>query len=145
MSLETPVKLPVIDFSKQDLKPGTPEWDLVKFQVRQALQEYGCFEALFHKVLEVRKAVFGALEELFDLPLQTKERCVSEKLFRGYYGPTAPVYESMVIDDANIAENIEKRLTNILWPEGNTNFRSRIITLSFYFPIKILSSNSYFW
>ncbi|OMO73346.1 2-oxoglutarate (2OG) and Fe(II)-dependent oxygenase-like protein [Corchorus olitorius] len=32
----------VIDFSKQDLKPGSPpEWDFVKSQVRQALEGYG--------------------------------------------------------------------------------------------------------
>ncbi|XWS19042.1 hypothetical protein CRYUN_Cryun32bG0097000 [Craigia yunnanensis] len=128
----TPVRLPVIDFSKQDLKPGTPEWDLVKVQVRKALQEYGCFEALFDEVLEVRKAVFGALKELFYLPLQTKKRYVSEKLFHGYYGPMelAPLVESLFIQDANIAENIEQRLTNILWPEGNTSFSKTLLSFS---------------
>ncbi|XP_022723774.1 probable 2-oxoglutarate-dependent dioxygenase AOP1 [Durio zibethinus] len=93
-------------------------------QVRRALQEHRCFEALFDKVLDVRKAVFGDLEELFDLPLQTKKRIVFKNLFIGYYGSTIPLYESMIIDDANIAENFEQRLTSILWPEGNTRFSS---------------------
>ncbi|XVF26680.1 hypothetical protein REPUB_Repub14bG0038700 [Reevesia pubescens] len=130
MSSEAPVRLPVIDFSKHDLKPGTPEWDLVKVQVRQALQEYGCFEAFFDKILELRKAIFGALEELFDLPLETKKLYVSDKLFRGYYGPKVPLYESMIIDESNIAESIEQRLTNILWPQGNTSFSKTLLSFS---------------
>ncbi|KAG8492489.1 hypothetical protein CXB51_009752 [Gossypium anomalum] len=73
MSSTTPAMVPVIDFSNQNLKPGSPEWDLVKSQVREALGEYGCFEALFDPILELRKAVFAALQEAFDLPLQTKK------------------------------------------------------------------------
>lgn len=125
MGSENPPRLPIIDFSKPDLKPGTPEWDSVKSQVRQALEEYGCFEALFNKVpLELRKAIFGALEELFDLSLQTKLRNRSKKPFHGYVGqyPQVPLYESMGIDDANIVEKVES-MTNILWPEGNQSFR----------------------
>lgn len=80
MGSETPLQLPVINFSKQDLKPGSQEWDLLKSQVRQALEEYGCFEALFDKAsLELRNAVFEGLEELFDLPLQAKMLNVSDK------------------------------------------------------------------
>ncbi|GMI85439.1 hypothetical protein HRI_002213200 [Hibiscus trionum] len=63
-------KVPVIDFSKKDLKPGSPEWDLVKSQVQEAVEVYGCFEALVDQVLELRKPVFGALEELSDLHKQ---------------------------------------------------------------------------
>ncbi|XVE63689.1 hypothetical protein DITRI_Ditri07aG0040100 [Diplodiscus trichospermus] len=128
MNSESQVRIPVIDFSKEDLKPGTLEWDLVKAQVRQALQEYGCFKALIDKALEVRKAFFGAMEELFDLPLQTKERYVNEKPFRGYYGATEP--ESVFINESNIAENIEQHLTNILWPEGNTSFSKALLSFS---------------
>ncbi|XVE88980.1 hypothetical protein DITRI_Ditri19aG0113300 [Diplodiscus trichospermus] len=130
MSSESQVRLTVIDFSKQDLKPGTPMWELTKVQVRQALQEYGCFEVLFDKVLEARKALFGALEELFDLPSETKKRYVSEKHLRGYLGAKAPLSESISIYDANIAENIEQRLTNILWPEGNTSFSKALLSFS---------------
>lgn len=117
------VKLPVIDFSIQPLKPGT-EWDLVRSQVRQALEEFGCFEALFGKIsLDTRRAIFDTIQELFDLPLQTKLRNVSKKPFHGYVGqyPQVPLFESMAIDDANIHENVES-LANILWPQGNPNF-----------------------
>ncbi|KAK5843080.1 hypothetical protein PVK06_005511 [Gossypium arboreum] len=86
MSSETPVRLPVIDFSKQKLKPGSPESNLVKLQVREALEEYGCFEALFDQVLELRHAVFGAMEELFDLPLQTKSSMFQASYFEAILG-----------------------------------------------------------
>ncbi|KAK8617625.1 hypothetical protein V6N13_080535 [Hibiscus sabdariffa] len=78
-------KVPVIDFSKQDLvQPGSPEWNSVKVQVRKALEDYSCFKASFDRVLELRRAVFGAAKELFDLPLQTKKLCDSENHFHGY-------------------------------------------------------------
>ncbi|PPS12502.1 hypothetical protein GOBAR_AA08136 [Gossypium barbadense] len=73
MGSETPIQLPVIDFSNQNLKPGSLEWNSVKTQVRQALEEYGCFEASYDKASsELRKAVFESLKELFELPLETK-------------------------------------------------------------------------
>ncbi|KAK8712572.1 hypothetical protein V6N13_147809 [Hibiscus sabdariffa] len=131
MKSESGVRVPVIDFSKQELKPGSPDWDLAKVQVRQALEEYGCFEALFDKVLEVREAVFGAMEELFDLPLPTKQLCVSDKPFRGYHDATAKLLrESMMIDEAHIAGNIDQSLTNILWPQGNISFSKTIVSFT---------------
>jgi isopenicillin N synthase-like dioxygenase len=125
MGSETPLKLPIIDFSNLGQNPGAAEWDLVKLQVRKALEEYGCFEALFDKIpAESRKAIFGAVEELFDLPLQTKMRNASKKPYHGYVGqyPQVPLFESMGIDDANIAEEVES-MTTILWPQGNQSFR----------------------
>lgn len=121
-----PLRLPVIDFSIENLKPGEPEWDLTRADVQKALQDYGCFEASFDKIpIELRKLVFGALEELFDLPLQTKLRNVSKKPFHGYVGqyPMVPLYESMGIDDSDVAEKVEA-FTEKLWPQGNNIFRS---------------------
>ncbi|KAK8561333.1 hypothetical protein V6N13_149492 [Hibiscus sabdariffa] len=109
-----------IDFSKkQDLiKPGSLEWNSVKLQVPEALEEYGCFEALFNRVVELRKSVFRASEELFDIPFQTKKHCVSEKPFRGYYGTPPPgLFESISVDDGYVTKNIEQPLTVILWPQ----------------------------
>ncbi|KAJ9190101.1 hypothetical protein P3X46_001333 [Hevea brasiliensis] len=132
MGSETPLRLPVIDFSKEELKPGTEEWESVKSQVRKALEEYGCFEALFNKVpAELRKGIVGAMEELFELPLQTKLRNVSKKPFHGYVGqyPQAPLYESMGIDDANISQNVDS-LTSVLWPQGNPIFSKTVQSFS---------------
>lgn len=124
MGSETPLRLPVIDFSDPELKPGTPQWNLVKAQVQKALEEYGCFELFFNKVhLELRKALFSGVEEVFDLPLQTKLRNISTKPYHGYVGhyPHVPLYESMGIDDAPVLEKAE-HFTNLMWPEGNASF-----------------------
>ncbi|VVB00405.1 unnamed protein product [Arabis nemorensis] len=82
-----PLDLPVIDFLNKNLKSGEPEWDLTRAHVLKALQDYGYFKASFDKIpIELRKSVFRAMEELFDLPLETKLRNVSEKAFQGYVG-----------------------------------------------------------
>lgn len=123
MGSET-IKLPNIDFSNEDLKPGSLVWNQVKNQVHKALVNYGCFEASFDKIpIHLRKSIFESLKELFDLPLQTKIRNISTKPFHGYVGqyPAVPLYESMGIDDANIPDKAES-FTRILWPEGNPTF-----------------------
>ncbi|CAL1377843.1 unnamed protein product [Linum trigynum] len=133
MGSESYSKLPFLDFSKPELtKPGTPQWESLKSQVRQALEEYGCFEASFDKIsAEIRTAVFESLEELFDLPLQTKLRNASKKPFHGYVGqyPQVPLYESMGIDDADTPEKVEN-LTKTLWPQGNPRFSKTIQSYS---------------
>lgn len=122
MGSETEVKLPVIDFSNLDLECNGSQWESVKFQVHKALVEYGCFEAVFDKVsLNLRRALFVELEELFDLPVQTKQQVVSSKPYHGYIGPHK-LYESMGIDDVDVSEKVES-LTKILWPEGKPSFR----------------------
>lgn len=123
MDSESSLKLPLIDFS--NLESGGPKWELAKAQVKEALEEFGCFEASFDKVpVEVRKGLFEALEELFNLPLETKLRNVSQKPFHGYVGqyPMAPLFESMGVDDSTIPQKVQD-FTNILWPQGNPTFR----------------------
>jgi hypothetical protein len=121
-----PLHLPVIDFSNKNLKPGEQEWDLSRAHVKKALQDYGCFEASFDKIpIELRKSIFQSLEELFDLPLQTKLRNVSKKPFHGYVGqyPMVPLYESIGIDDSDVPTKVNA-FTKTLWPQGNKTFRS---------------------
>ncbi|XP_030526441.1 probable 2-oxoglutarate-dependent dioxygenase AOP1 [Rhodamnia argentea] len=126
------LKLPVLDFSSPQLKPGTAEWTSMRDAVMQALEIYGCFEARFEKVpVELQKSMLGSVEELFDLPLQTKLRNVSKKPFHGYVGqyPMVPLYESMGIDDADMYEKVDS-LTTTLWSEGNPNFSKNIQSFS---------------
>ncbi|KDP37168.1 hypothetical protein JCGZ_06224 [Jatropha curcas] len=132
MGSETPLRLPVIDFSEGNLKPGTEEWDSVRSQVFEALKEYGCFEAFYNRVpSDLKKGVVGAIEELFELPLETKLKNVSKKPFHGYVGqyPQAPLFESMGIDDADVPENVDS-LTNTLWPQGNPAFSKTVVSYS---------------
>ncbi|KAI9107534.1 hypothetical protein K1719_021571 [Acacia pycnantha] len=133
MGLETILKLPVIDFNSLDLESKNPKWEEVKSQVHKALEECGSFEALFDKVpLDLRKSLFVVLKELFDLPLQTKQRTVSGKHSNnGYLGqyPQTPLYESMGIHHANVLEKVES-LENTLWPEGYQSFSKTIQAFS---------------
>ncbi|VVA97742.1 unnamed protein product [Arabis nemorensis] len=126
-----PLSLPVIDFSSRDLKPKTPEWDSVRTRVRKALEEYGCFEALFDGAsTELRKAIFKAAEELYDLPLETKlSTKVSTKsgqIYKGYGTiPTMPLYEVMGFYGVDNPEVVDD-LTYKLWPQGNITFSKNV-------------------
>ncbi|VVA38132.1 PREDICTED: probable [Prunus dulcis] len=112
-SSETPLKLPITDYSKQALTPGSKEWETVRTQVHNAPEEYGCFEALFYKVPpHIRKSIFQSMEEPFNLPLQTKLQNVS-----------------MGVDDVNIYEQVQ-RLINTLWPQENPSFCKTIQSFS---------------
>jgi len=125
MGSEDTLKLPVIDFTHLKPEVKNSNWETVKSEVHKALVEYGCFEAIFDRVpLDLRKALFGSLQELFDLPLQTKILNVSKKPYHGYVGqyPMIPLFESMGIDDAIVHEKVES-MTNIMWPNGNASFR----------------------
>ncbi|VVB07074.1 unnamed protein product [Arabis nemorensis] len=118
-------QLPVIDFSDQTLKPGSSKWDQVKFDVRKALEDYGCFEASFGKVsMELKKSVFEAMQELFELPIQTKQRNVSPKPFHGYLNHN--LYQSLGVDDANVLEKVNDFAQQI-WPDlGNKSISETI-------------------
>lgn len=123
MGTET-LKLPVIDLS--NLKNETEEtWESVKIQVRQALEEYGCFEATFdHIPLHLQTSVLDGLKQLFDLPLAIKLCNTAERPYHGYVGqvPSLPLYESLGIEDALSPRKIDT-FTNLMWPKGNPSFR----------------------
>ncbi|XP_038695522.1 probable 2-oxoglutarate-dependent dioxygenase AOP1 [Tripterygium wilfordii] len=131
MGSQTPLKLPVIDFTTPGaLKQGSPEWDSLKVQVREALKEYGCFEAVYDGLPpELRKSHFGVVEELFNLPTDVKKLNVYEKPFHGYRGHDPTVYETMGVDRANVFQEVEN-FTNTLWPQGNPNLSKTIHSFS---------------
>lgn len=138
MGSETTPTIPIIDFTNINLESNTisPNWESVKSQVHKALVEYGFFEANFNKVpLDLRKATFPAVEELFDLPLQTKQLNIvsSKSPLHSYVGqhPFMPLYESMAFHGENVSERVES-MTNIFWPNGNSSFRHvHLIILSY--------------
>ena len=45
------IQITFIDFSKENLKPGTSSWLSTRNKVQSALEEYSCFEAVYDKVL----------------------------------------------------------------------------------------------
>ncbi|KAK6124906.1 hypothetical protein DH2020_041350 [Rehmannia glutinosa] len=129
MGSET-MKLPVIDFS--NLKQQTPMWESVKIQVLKALEEYGCFRAIFDQVpLNLRKSIIDGLQQLFDLPLQIKRLNKSDTPYYGYIGqyPEIPLYESLGIEDTLSPGNIECFI-NLMWSEGNPTFSKNVESYS---------------
>ncbi|KAF9613007.1 hypothetical protein IFM89_004861 [Coptis chinensis] len=117
-------RLPIINFTGEELRPGTSSWCLVRKDVRQALENYGCFEAVCDRnSADLQTVFFGALKNLFDLPTETKLKNTFDEPFRGYTGssPLVPLYESMAINDALVLERLEN-FTNLMWPDGNPSF-----------------------
>ncbi|XP_041018207.1 probable 2-oxoglutarate-dependent dioxygenase AOP1 [Juglans microcarpa x Juglans regia] len=125
MGSELQPKLPVLDFScSENLKPGTSSWLSACKKVRGALEDYGCFVLVYDKVSsELLKQVFGALEELFDLPTEIKMKNKYENRLNGYVGQIQklPLHESMGIQNATTLEATQS-FSNLLWPDGNDHF-----------------------
>ncbi|KAM7480401.1 hypothetical protein LguiA_028614 [Lonicera macranthoides] len=123
-------KLPIVDFTKNNLEPGLSSWSETCTDVRNALEEYGCFIAVYDKVsVELNNTIFRALKELFDLPTEIKVQNKSSKPLYGYVGqiPFIPLYESMGIDFANTLEGIQS-FTNVMWPNGNDGFSETLLS-----------------
>ncbi|XP_027367500.1 2-oxoglutarate-dependent dioxygenase AOP3-like [Abrus precatorius] len=118
-------KLPVLDFTKEDLKPGTNSWLSTCRSVRQAFEEHGCFVVVYDKASdELRNGIFGHLKELFDLPTETKRGNIYEGMpLKSYVGqnPNIPLHESMGIDEGTTLEGIQ-RFAEKMWPSGNHQF-----------------------
>ncbi|XP_050384738.1 probable 2-oxoglutarate-dependent dioxygenase AOP1 [Argentina anserina] len=120
-----PAKVPIVDLSKENLKPGTDAWLSASKEIKYALEEYGCFEAIYSKVpLELHNSTFSVLEELFNLPLETKMQKTSDRPYHSYFGQYSflPLYESLGVDNPTTSEEVQ-RFTSIMWPEGNDKFR----------------------
>ncbi|KAJ1385192.1 Oxoglutarate/iron-dependent dioxygenase [Sesbania bispinosa] len=117
-------QLPVIDFSNENMKPGTDTWLATCQVVRRGFEDYGCFLAKFDKVgPELVNSVFHSMEELFGLPLETKKRKTSDKPNHGYTGQVSasPLFESFAVDNPSNIEDCQK-FANIMWPAGNDRF-----------------------
>ncbi|XP_057772956.1 probable 2-oxoglutarate-dependent dioxygenase AOP1 isoform X2 [Salvia miltiorrhiza] len=124
------MKLPIIDFS--NLKNQRETWESTKAQVRQALEEYGCFEATFdHIPPHLLKSVIHETKQLFDLPLPIKLRNRSNKPYHGYVGQYSmvPLYESLGIADALSPGEIEA-FAALMWAQGNPSFSKSVESFS---------------
>ena len=90
MGSETESRIPAIDFTKENLKPGTESWFSTREKVRNAFEEYGCFVAAYNKVSsKLNYSVFAAAEDLFALPTETKKRRTTDHVGFGYAGQSS--------------------------------------------------------
>ncbi|XP_062088572.1 probable 2-oxoglutarate-dependent dioxygenase AOP1 [Humulus lupulus] len=124
--------IPVIDFSDENLKPGSDSWGLACKRIHYGLEEYGCFEAKYDKVpIQLHNSLFLALKDLFDLPIETKMQKTSERPGFNYVGlsPTLPFYESLGFDHPTSFEEVES-FTRVMWPQGNDYFRDSVRSFS---------------
>lgn len=117
-------KIPIIDFSREDLKPGSNLWLSTCQDVCNALAECGCFVAVYDKVpAELDNAIFDASTQLFGLPTEIKRKNLNSKPFHGYVGEMAavPLHEGLGIDYVTDMEEAQN-FTNLMWPDGNDHF-----------------------
>ncbi|XP_027161490.1 probable inactive 2-oxoglutarate-dependent dioxygenase AOP2 [Coffea eugenioides] len=122
-------KLPVINFGQENLQHGTKSWSLARNEVRHALEECGCFLAVYDAVsFKLRDSVFSALEKLFDLPVETKKKNTSDTLFFGYIcdDRDPSIRENMGIENSTDIEEV-KKFSKLMWPQGNDDNFSGII------------------
>ncbi|XP_023729455.1 probable 2-oxoglutarate-dependent dioxygenase AOP1 [Lactuca sativa] len=123
-------KLPTIDFTnKRNLHPGSTSWLTTSIEATRALEQYGCFIAEYDQVpLNLNNAVFQALQDLFDLPIETKVQNKSTKPLYGYVGqiPFIPLYESMGFDYSNTLDGV-RSFTDVMWPHGNEAFGATLL------------------
>ncbi|KAL7191352.1 hypothetical protein ACSBR2_023431 [Camellia fascicularis] len=120
MGSQTVPKLPVVDLTKEDLKPGTSSWLGTSNEVLRALEEYGCFVAVYDKLpLKLHNSMLESLEGLFDLPTETKFHNTANEEGVTYYGAAS---EGFLFENATTLEGTQ-RFTNVLWPStGNDAF-----------------------
>ncbi|CAI9757759.1 unnamed protein product [Fraxinus pennsylvanica] len=114
-------KLPIVEFSEENLIPGTTSWVSTSLSVRGALESYGCFIAVYKKITsDLHNEMFESAKELFYLPMETKVKNKSSIAGFGYGGnfPIMPLFEYSGIENgANLEAT--KSFTSIMWPTGN--------------------------
>ncbi|XP_027367731.1 probable 2-oxoglutarate-dependent dioxygenase AOP1 [Abrus precatorius] len=120
--------LPVVDFNDENLKPGSEAWHSACDVVRTALEDHGCYIARYQIDEELRNSVISAMDQVFELPLETRKQETSDKPFHSYLGqiPTVPLYESVGIEDPLTISGC-KKFEHIMWPQGNDRFSESVI------------------
>ncbi|KAK6804346.1 hypothetical protein RDI58_002130 [Solanum bulbocastanum] len=118
-------KIPIINLTKLDKYSNS--WVPLCNNVRHALEEHGYFIALYDDDNDnnnkISKEIFEVVEELFDLPIETKEKNTSDFLFYQWSGQlkTAPLHESFGIPHPTDVEALQS-FTTLMWPQGNHRF-----------------------
>ncbi|KAK1434087.1 hypothetical protein QVD17_11005 [Tagetes erecta] len=123
------LNLPVIKLFVNDSNPASSSWVTKCAEVTRALEQYRCFIAKFDGVSqELHDAIFGATQELFDLPTEVKVLNTSDVPSHGYVGqiPIMPLYEGLGIEDATTTHSVE-RFTKLMWPSGNDSFSESVL------------------
>lgn len=89
MAIQTHAKIPVLDFSSEDLKQA---W--YRFMVLNAQTSLPYLKSM---VVLIHNKIFDAVGELFDFPTETKKKITYEKPFHGY--ASSALHERLVIEE----------------------------------------------
>ncbi|KAJ4707964.1 2-oxoglutarate-dependent dioxygenase [Melia azedarach] len=115
------------DFSGDDER-----WKEMSAKIRDALETHGCFLVFYDKIpVRLREDMFMAMNTLFDLPEETKNKYVSPRPYRSYLGnsPIVPLHESFGIDNEPEIDAAQA-FTNLMWPDGNPCFCETLRSMS---------------
>ncbi|CAN8270676.1 unnamed protein product [Cochlearia groenlandica] len=117
--------LPILDFSRDKLVPGTSHWISTRDNVRRAMEEQGWFVADFNGVSStLREDLLSCMKEMYDLPYKVKIKNENHKASHGYMSMVVDdykIHESLGIDNATELQAC-KDFSKLLWPQGNDLF-----------------------
>lgn len=117
--------LPILDFSRDKLVPGTSHWITTRDNVRRAMEEQGWFVAEFDGVSsDLRDNLLAGMKEMYDLPYEIKIKNENHKASHGYMSMAVDdyqIHESLGIDYATELQAC-KDFSKLLWPQGNDPF-----------------------
>ncbi|KAL6212153.1 hypothetical protein ACLB2K_017374 [Fragaria x ananassa] len=126
MGSDSQYQIPVIAFTinSREVDRGTDEWYHLCKMVREACENYSCFEILYDKIpSQLRAETFSVSRQLFSLPPEKKKKNLNPKPYQGYLAPSdkAPLYESFGLEEASNYESL-RSLTEELSPNGHDQF-----------------------
>ncbi|KAH7528010.1 hypothetical protein FEM48_Zijuj05G0026500 [Ziziphus jujuba var. spinosa] len=116
-------RIPIIDFSKEELKlAASSSWLSLCNQIQYALENHGCFIAKYDQLSpELSKKIFSQTKDMFEVPTEIKMKNTSHVPYRGYHtgpsDPNMPRFEGLGIDNATSLEETQKFM-NLMWPAG---------------------------
>ncbi|WCJ29766.1 2-oxoglutarate (2OG) and Fe(II)-dependent oxygenase superfamily protein [Euphorbia peplus] len=105
MDSESTKQIPKIDLSVK-MERGSKEWDDVCKRVKDACEDYGCFEVVYDPIsTQLRDEIFLIIRQFFQVSLEIKKKNNNPKPYHGYdyagLNPMGPLYESFGIEDAS--------------------------------------------
>ncbi|PSS28907.1 2-oxoglutarate-dependent dioxygenase AOP1 [Actinidia chinensis var. chinensis] len=121
-----------IPIGRLDIDQGSELWKAFIPKVREACERHGCFFLKCDKFMPMNlfEEMFKALESLFHLPEETKRKYTNPNLFHGYLStPLVSTYESFGINGTTHLD-VAQAFTNLMWPDGNSNFFEVLNTMS---------------
>ncbi|KAB2027096.1 hypothetical protein ES319_D05G011600v1, partial [Gossypium barbadense] len=127
MSSDSHFGIPIIELptNSKDLDGGSDEWRSLCKSVREACENHGCFQVVYHKISShLQHELFSLIRQPFNLPLETKKQNVKSKPLHGYYEPGGdflPFYESFGLEDASSC-NSSKASPNLMQIHHHNHF-----------------------